>query len=48
MAHFKVKATLTCSPELIVERVSAYWNIEAPERTFDWFAEFQVKLMFPK
>ena len=49
MAHFKVIATLTCSLELIVERVSAYWNVEAPEkRALDWFAEFQVKLMFPK
>jgi len=29
-------------------RLSAYWNVEAPESAPDWFAEFQVKLMFPK
>lgn len=29
-------------------RVSAYWNVEAPESAPDWFAEFQVKLLFPK
>lgn len=29
-------------------RVSAYWNADAPESAPDWFAEFQIKLMFPK
>jgi hypothetical protein len=29
-------------------RVSAYWNAEAPESAPDWFAEFQIKLLFPK
>ena len=29
-------------------RVSAYWNVEAPESAPDWFVEFQVKLLFPK
>ena len=29
-------------------RLSAYWNVEAPEPAADWFAEFQVKFMFPK
>ena len=29
-------------------RLSAYWNVEAPESAPDWFAEFQVKLLFPK
>lgn len=29
-------------------RASAYWNAKAPESAPDWFAEFQIKLMFPK
>lgn len=29
-------------------RLSAYWNAKAPESSADWFAEFQIKLMFPK
>jgi len=29
-------------------RFSAYWNVEAPESAPDWYAEFQVKLLFPK
>ena len=29
-------------------RFSAYWNVEAPDSAADWFAEFQVKLLFPK
>jgi hypothetical protein len=29
-------------------RFSAYWNVEAPENAPDWYAEFQVKLLFPK
>jgi len=29
-------------------RLSAYWNVEAPDSGADWFAEFQVKLLFPK
>ena len=29
-------------------RMSAYWNVEAPESAPDWFAEFQIKLLFPK
>lgn len=29
-------------------RLSAYWNVEAPDSAPDWFTEFQVKLIFPK
>ena len=29
-------------------RLSAYWNVEAPDSAPDWFTEFQVKLLFPK
>ena len=29
-------------------RLSAYWNVEAPESAPDWFVEFQIKLLFPK
>lgn len=29
-------------------RLSAYGNVEAPKSAPDWFAEFQVKLLFPK
>ena len=29
-------------------RASAYWNINAPDSAADWFAEYQIKLMFPK
>jgi hypothetical protein len=29
-------------------RLSAYWNVEAPESAADWFTEFHVKLLFPK
>ena len=29
-------------------RVSAYWNVEAPDHAPDWFTEFQVKFLFPK
>lgn len=29
-------------------RISAYKNVEAPDRAPDWFAEFQFKLLFPK
>ena len=29
-------------------RLSAYWNVEAPESAPDWFTEIQVKFMFPK
>lgn len=29
-------------------RFSAYWNVEAPDSAADWYAEFQVKLLFPK
>ena len=29
-------------------RASAYWNVERPESAPDWYAEFQVKLLFPK
>ena len=29
-------------------RLSAYWNVEAPESAPDWFTEFQVKFIFPK
>ena len=29
-------------------QLSAYWNAEKPEGAADWFAEFQVKFLFPK
>ena len=29
-------------------RFSSYWNVEAPDSAADWFAEFQVKFLFPK
>ena len=29
-------------------RLSAYWNVEAPDSAPDWFAEFQLKFLFPK
>ncbi|MEH6472729.1 MAG: hypothetical protein V7752_15910 [Halopseudomonas sp.] len=29
-------------------RISAYKNVEAPDSAPDWFAEFQIKLLFPK
>ena len=29
-------------------RASAYWNVERPESAPDWYAEFQIKLLFPK
>ena len=29
-------------------RISAYKNVEAPDSAPDWFAELQVKLIFPK
>ena len=29
-------------------RLSAYWNVEAPESSADWFVEFQMKFLFPK
>lgn len=29
-------------------RLSAYWNVEAPDSAADWFAELQVKFLFPK
>jgi hypothetical protein len=29
-------------------RVSTYWNVEAPDSAADWFAEFQIKFLFPK
>lgn len=29
-------------------RLSAYWNAEKPEGAADWFAEFQIKFLFPK
>ena len=29
-------------------RFSTYWNVEAPDSAADWFAEFQIKLLFPK
>ncbi len=29
-------------------RLSTYWNVEKPEGAADWFAEFQIKFLFPK
>jgi len=29
-------------------RVSAYWNVEAPDHAPDWYTEFQVKFLFPR
>lgn len=29
-------------------RFSTYWNVEAPDSAADWFAEFQIKFLFPK
>ena len=29
-------------------RFSTYWNVEAPDSSADWFAEFQIKFLFPK
>jgi len=29
-------------------RISAYRNVEAPDSTPDWYAEFQIKFLFPK
>jgi len=28
-------------------RFSSYWNVEAPDSAADWFAEFQIKFLFP-
>lgn len=29
-------------------RLSAYWNVEAPDSAADWYAELQLKFLFPK
>ncbi len=29
-------------------RLTAYTNVETPDHAADWYAEFQVKFLFPK
>ena len=29
-------------------KLTAYANVEAPDGAADWYAEFQVKFLFPK
>jgi hypothetical protein len=34
--------------QLVDVKLTAYLNVKAPDIVPDWYAEFQVKLLFPK